>query len=102
MGNLVKLCYKGHIRVLNLTVNELPFGGRNTTVGGKSTGRLKTLCTLPPPPPQHTEAQFKVPDGGIKSTFTVLLLFIIGIIIILALFHSIFSLLVHSFFGTVS
>ena len=29
MGNLVKLCYKGHIRVLNLTVNELPFGGRN-------------------------------------------------------------------------
>ena len=29
MGNLVKLCYKGHIRVLHLTVNELPFGGRN-------------------------------------------------------------------------
>jgi hypothetical protein len=65
-----------------------------TTVGGKSTGRLKTLCTLPPPP-QHTEAQFKVPDWGDKVDFTALLLF-------LALFHSIFSLLVHSFFGTVS
>ncbi len=28
-GHLLKLCYKGHIRVLHLTVHELAFGGRN-------------------------------------------------------------------------
>jgi hypothetical protein len=28
-GHLLKLCYKGHIRVLHLTVHELGFGGRN-------------------------------------------------------------------------
>ncbi len=27
--HLSKLCYKGHIRVLHLTVHELVFGGRN-------------------------------------------------------------------------
>jgi hypothetical protein len=47
------------------------------------------------PSPQHTEAQFKVPDWGDKVDFTALLLF-------LALFHSIFSLLFHSIFGAVS
>ncbi len=28
-GHLLKLCYKGHIRVLHLTVHELAFGGSN-------------------------------------------------------------------------
>jgi hypothetical protein len=28
-GHLLKLCYKGQIRVLHLTVHELAFGGRN-------------------------------------------------------------------------
>ena len=50
-----------------------------TTVGGKSTGRLKTLCTLAPPPPQHTEAQFKVPDWGDKVDFhSIIIIIIIG------------------------
>ncbi len=48
-----------------------------TIVGGKSAGRLKTLCTLPPPP-QHTEAQFKVPDWGDKVDFHSIILIIIG------------------------
>ncbi len=29
MGHMLKLCNKGHIRVLHLTVHELSFGGRN-------------------------------------------------------------------------
>jgi hypothetical protein len=64
-----------------------------TTVGGKSTGRLQTLCTLPPPPHNTQRPNLKSLIEVIKSTFTVLLL----LLLLLALFHSIFSLLVHSF-----
>jgi hypothetical protein len=52
-----------------------------TTVGGKSTGPLKTLCTVHClPPPQHTEAQFKVPDWGDKVDFhnIIIIIIIIG------------------------
>jgi hypothetical protein len=69
--------------------------GDYSTVGGKSTGRLQTLCTLPPLPHNTQRPNSKSLIGGIKSTFTVLLL------LLLALFYSIFSLLFHSIFGGV-
>jgi hypothetical protein len=55
-----------------------------TTVGGKSTGRLNFKDTVytAPPPPQHTEAQFKVPDWGDKVDFHSIFIIIIIIIII--------------------
>jgi hypothetical protein len=63
--------------------------------GDYSYRSFKDTVYIAPPPTQHTEAKLKVPDLGDKVDFTALLLF-------LALSHSIFSLLVHSFFGTVS
>jgi hypothetical protein len=52
MGNLVKLCYKGHIRVLHLTVNELPFGGRNKIIPSRIEPKISCVtfqcCTIAP------------------------------------------------------
>jgi hypothetical protein len=42
MGHLVKLCYKGTILVLHLTVHELPFGVRNR----KKTEQARTYNLL--------------------------------------------------------
>ncbi len=42
-GHLLKLCYKGHIWVLHLTVHELAFGGRNR----EKTEQARTYNLLP-------------------------------------------------------
>ncbi len=74
-----------------------------------TSGRLKTLCTLPPP--HNTQRpNSKSLIGGIKSTLQHYYYFWHFFIVFFhcwytafsALFHSIFSLLFHSIFGAVS